>query len=170
MGTIPECDVCGDTTGTHKQWCGEGSGREDTRDVIVSALGIDPTHAENDCFVYHTGGGCMAIVALIPDGRELWVTNIGGTLTGPERDDPSDGWLIGVYPDGDAPFERPEDATYAESHDQSLTALSALIGATLAGIVWDPNVCLYVWQATGEPLDADECEAHGLDSTGRFGG
>jgi hypothetical protein len=123
---MAECDVCGDTTGTHKQFCGEGSGRDDVLAVAREMTNGDDTSV----FVHHTGGGCMTIVCMLTDRPptdygfpELWITNVGGTKVAPDRDDPSDGWMLGLYPNAEDSAAGMEATALVETTDQSLDGL-----------------------------------------------
>ncbi len=47
---------------------------------------------------HHTGGGCMALVKVLEDGRQIWITDEGGSAI-PEADE-IDEAILGVFVDG----------------------------------------------------------------------
>ena len=48
---------------------------------------------------HHTGGGCMALVKVLEDGRQIWITDVGGSAI-PEADE-IDEAILGVFVGGE---------------------------------------------------------------------
>jgi hypothetical protein len=56
----------------------------------IEAYGFQP---------HHTGGGCMALIKTLDDGRQIWITDDGGSAI-PEADE-IDEAVLGVFVDGE---------------------------------------------------------------------
>ncbi len=71
------------------------------RNPFLSECGrfaVDPELAYG-FFAHHTGGGCMALVKQLEDGRQIWLTDEGGSAI-PEAHE-ADTALLGVFIEGD---------------------------------------------------------------------
>jgi len=71
------------------------------RNPFLSECGrfaVDPELAYG-FFAHHTGGGCMALVKQLEDGRQIWLTDEGGSEI-PEAHE-TDTAILGVFIEGD---------------------------------------------------------------------
>ncbi len=106
----------------------------DTVAAVSALLGVDVTPTT-------TGGGCTALVATLPDGSQVWVTDVTGCHATP---DPSahpdrDAWMVGLYPDEESAHYG--EGTVIES-DRGALDVAALLSLVRRALV-----------ATGPALD-----------------
>ncbi len=104
--------------------------------AVSALLGVDVTPTT-------TGGGCTALIATLPDGAQVWITDVTGCHATPDPSDHSDrdAWMVGYYADEDAAAYGEGAVIESDRGACDVPALLSLVRRALVGTGPTFDVC-----------------------------
>ncbi len=108
----------------------------DTVAAVSALLGVDVTPTT-------TGGGCTALIATLPDGAQVWITDVTGCHATPDvtAHPDRDAWMVGHYASDEAAHYGEGRVLDGDHGQTGVPALLALVRRALVGTGPALDVC-----------------------------